>query len=145
MKILLTIMALTVVFSLHAAKHERRSPAVAEWRRISTADIPRELELIVGSGACFRGVRAELGDAALFDRMARLLKKHFCKYDQKTVSAALRQMRPLIPAVDPVRAATDLTHIRSRVEIVADKDPETWRPVLETIDAMRSELIVNGR
>ena len=64
--------------------------------------------------------------------------------DRKTVVSALRLMGELVPAVDPVRAATDLTHIRSRVEIVADKDP-AWRPVLETIDGMRGRLIAEYR
>ena len=144
MKTLAIIVTLAVVFSLHAAK-PGRAAAVAEWRNVRSAGISRELNLLVDSRECRRAARAELGDAGLFELFARLLKKHFTHYDKKTVDAALRQMKPLVPAVDPVRAATDLTHIRSRVELVADKQPEMWRPVLETIDAMRSELIANYR
>lgn len=141
MKILL-IAALLAAFSLHAAK-PGRAAAVAEWRNVHSAGISRELNLLLDSRECRRAAKAELGDAGLFELFARLLKKHFCRYDRETVDAALRQMKPLLPAVDPVRAATDLTHIRSRVELVADKDPEKWRATLTTLDEMRQELIAN--
>ena len=137
--------ALLAAFSLHAARRTPRTTPLQEWRQVSSANIPRELQLLVGSETCFREVRAEIGDAALFGRMARLLKKHFDRYDRKTVVAALRRMETLQRSVDPVRAATDLTHIRSRVELVADKDPETWRPVLEMRDATIKELTANDR
>ena len=137
--------ALLAAFSLHAARRTPRSSPLQEWRQISSANIPRELQLLAGSETCFRAVRAELGDAALFERMARLLKKHFDRYDRKTVVAALRRMKELQRSVDPVRAATDLTHIRSRVELVADKDPETWRPVLEMLDATIREFTADYR
>ena len=140
MKTLLIIATLLAALSLHAAKNER-STVVAEWRNVHSAEIPRELRLLIDSRECRRAARAELGDAGLFERFAWLLKKHFVHYDRNTVNAALRHMKPLVPAVDPVRAATDLTHIRSRVELAADKDPEMWRPVLETIDDMRNKLI----
>ncbi len=123
-----------MAFSLCAAKHESRSAAMREWRKVSAEKSPRELNILVDSGECFRKVRAELGDAALFERIAGLLKKHFGRYDKSTVNSALRLMKHLQPAVDPVRAATDLTHIRSRVELVADKAPGKWRSTLEMID-----------
>ena len=47
---------------------------------------------------------------------------------------------PLIPAVDPVRAATDFTHIRSRVELVADKQPDRWRSTLDMLDGVLNRL-----
>ena len=144
MKTLLIIAALAAAFSLHAAKHQR-SAAVTEWRNAHSAGISRELRLLIDSRECRRAAKADLGDAGLFELFARLLKKHFCNYDRKTVVSALRLMGELVPAVDPVRAATDLTHIRSRVEIAADKEPETWRPVLEIIDGMRDRLIADYR
>ena len=144
MKTLLFLAALALALSAHAAKRPRTS-AFEEWRQVRTANIPRELELIVGSETCFRKVRAELGDVALFERMAHLLKKHFRHYDRKTVDSALERMKELQPSVDPVRAATDYAHIRSRVELFMDKDPDKWRPVLENLDATLKELQQNYR
>ena len=140
MKILLFFAALTMTFALHAAKPDRRAAALREWRQASGADDPRELELLAGSGECFRLVRAELGDTALFERLARLLKKNFCRYDRQTVDSALHLMLRLQGAVDPVRAATDFAHIRSRVELVADKQPERWRSTLDMLDGVLNRL-----
>ena len=142
MKTMMIAAALVLAFAVHAA---RRPSTFEEWRQVSMANIPRELELLTGSETCFRKVRAELGDAALFERMARLLKKHFRHYDRKTVDTALERMKKLQVSVDPVRAATDYAHIRSRVELFMDKDPDRWRPVLENLDATLKELQQNYR
>ena len=138
---LLTVLAavLTMVLSLDAAVAARSSTGVANWREAHDAGNFRELEILVDSGEARRAARAELGDAGLFERLAFLLKKHFARYDQKTVDAALRYMKQLLPAVDPVRAATDLTHIRSRAELIADKEPR-WRATLGTLDKMLNKL-----
>ena len=142
MKTMAIAAALALAFSVHAAK---RPSTFDEWRQVSTANIPRELELLTGSETCLRKVRAELGAPALFARMAHLLKKHFRHYDRKTVDTALERMKELQPSVDPVRAATDYVHIRSRVELFMDKDPDRWRPVLENLDATLKELQQNYR
>ena len=132
-------LALLTAVALHAAEAQQRSTGGAKWRDARKAEDFRELEILVDSGEARRVARAELGDAGLFERLALLLKKNFTRYDQKTVDAALRCMKQLLPAVDPVRAATDLTHIRSRVELVTDKVPQ-WRSTLGALDAMLDKL-----
>lgn len=139
MKKLLFCLAVMLVLPLHAAQRPRSLP-LDKWRKVCAENSPRELELLIGSAGCFREVRAELGDAALFARMAQLLKKQFRHYDAKTVNSALKLMKELQGAVDPVRAATDYTHIRSRVELVIDKDPDKWRSALDRLDATIKQL-----
>ncbi len=144
MKKLLFLLALMLVLPLHAAKRQR-SPQLDEWRKASAENSPRELELLTGSKTCFRKVRAELGDAVLFERMARLLKKQFRHYDPATVNSALKLMRELQSSVDPVRAATDYAHIRSRIDVFMDKEPEKWRSALESLDATIKQLQADYR
>ena len=144
MKKLLFLLALMLVLPLQAAKRPRSSP-LDKWRKACAENSPRELELLTGSETCFRKVRAELGDAALFERMAQLLKKQFRHYDAKTVNSALKLMKELQGAVDPVRAATDYTHIRSRVEIFMDKEPDKWRSTIDTLDATIKQLQTDYR
>ena len=136
-KSLLVLALLVTAFALHAAG--ARSSGGAKWRDARNAGNFKELGILVDSGEDRRAARAELGDAGLFERFAYLLKKNFARYDQKTVDAALRRMKQLLSAVDPVRAATDLAHIRSRVELVADKEPR-WRTTLAALDAMLGKL-----
>lgn len=143
MKTFAIIVALSAAVSLHAAGRGERNATAAEWRNVHSAGISRELRLLVDSRECRRAAKAELGDAKLFELFARLLKKHFCRYDRDTVDAALRRMKELLPAVDPVRAATDLTHIRSRVELAADKDPQKWRATLAALDETLNRLKAN--
>ena len=134
----LTVLALLVTtLALHAAG--ARSAEGEKWRDARKAGNFKELGILVDSGEARRAARTELGDAGLFERFAYLLKKNFARCDQKTVDAALRQMKRLLPAVDPVRAATDLAHIRSRVELIADKEPR-WRTTLGQLDAMLDKL-----
>ena len=135
---LLMVFALAVS-ALPAAGAAQRSTGGAKWQDARKAGNFRELEILVDSGEACRVARAELGDAGLFERFAYLLKKNFARYDQKTVDAALRQMKRLLPAVDPVRAATDFAHIRSRVELVADKESR-WRTTLGQLDALLDQL-----
>ena len=110
------------------------------WHAAHDAGHFREMSYLVNSIPSMKYARAELGDAALFERYATLLKKHFSHYGWGTVHTAIQFMRPLLPAVDPVRAATDLTHIRSRIELVADKDPAKWAGTLKMLDAMLEGL-----
>lgn len=133
------VTVLTMFLSLHAAEAAQHSTGGAKWREAHDAGNFRELEILVDSGEACRVARAELGDAGLFERFAYLLKKNFARYNQKTVNAALSRMKRLLPAVDPVRAATDLTHIRSRVELAADKEPR-WRATLGALDVMLNKL-----
>ncbi len=110
------------------------------WHAAHNAGHFREMSYLVNSIPSMKYARAELGDAGLFERYSMLLKKNFAKYSWGVVHTAIQFMRPLLPAVDPVRAATDLTHIRSRVELVADKDPAKWNETLALIDQMLATL-----
>ena len=110
------------------------------WHAAHEAGSYREINYLVNTVESMKNARAEIGDAELFARYAQLLKKFFSKYSWATVHTAVKFMRPLLPAVDPVRAATDLTHIRSRVEVVADKDRAKWDQTLKLLDAMLDGL-----
>ena len=88
----------------------------------------------------YRAARDELGDVALFRRYVELLERHFPKYSPGVVSTALLHMEKLLPAIDPVRAMADLTHIDSRVQLVADKDPERWAGVQKRMARMLSTV-----
>ena len=110
------------------------------WHAAHEAGSYREMSYLTNTVESYKYARAELGDAALFERFAMLLKKNFTQYGWPTVQTAIQFMLPLIPAVDPVRAATDLTHIRSRVELVADKQPEQWKKSLSMLDAALEKL-----
>ena len=110
------------------------------WHAAHNAGHFREMSYLVNSIPSMKYARAELGDAGLFERYSMLLKKYFAKYSWGVVHTAIQFMRPLLPAVDPVRAATDLTHIRSRVELVASKDPAKWNETLAMIDQMLASL-----
>lgn len=110
------------------------------WHAAHEAGSYREMSYLTNTVESYKYARAELGDAALFERFAMLLKKNFSNYGWPTVQTAVQFMLPLIPAVDPVRAATDLTHIRSRVEVVADKRPEQWKKTLAMLDGALEKL-----
>ena len=110
------------------------------WHAAHNAGSFREMSYLTNSVESMKYARAELGDAGLFERYSMLLKRHFSKYGWGTVHTAIQFMQPLLPAVDPVRAATDLTHIRSRVELVASKNPQKWAPTLAMLDRMLASL-----
>ena len=110
------------------------------WHAAHAAGDYREMWYLVNTVRSMRNARSELGDAGLFERYGMLLKKNFSQYPWPVVHTSVGFMKELIPAVDPVRAATDLTHIRSRVELVADKDPAKWNQTLALIDQMLATL-----
>ena len=110
------------------------------WHAAHEAGSFREMSYLTNTVESYKYARAELGDAGLFERFAMLLKKNFSQYGRPTVHTAVHFMIPLIPAVDPVRAATDLTQIRSRVEVVADKQPKQWEKTLAMLDAALKKL-----
>ena len=110
------------------------------WHAAHEADDYREMWYLVNTVQSIRNARAELGDAGLFERYSMLLKKNFSQYTWPVVHTAVEVMKNLVPAVDPIRAANELTHIRSRVELVAEKDPAKWNKTLKLIDAILDDL-----
>ena len=106
------------------------------WHAAHKAGDYREMNYLVNTVPSMEQARAELGDTALFRRYALLLKKNFGKYNPPVVNTALMFMSRLTDAVDPVDAVTDLSQIRARIKVKAEKAPEKWGKALETIDRM---------
>lgn len=110
------------------------------WHAAHNAGNFKEMSYLVNSIPSMKYARAELGDAALFERYDMLLKRHFSKYGWGSVHTAIQFMRPLLPAVDPVYAKVELTTIRAMVATVAPKDPGKWNQTLEMLDKMLASL-----
>lgn len=110
------------------------------WHAAHNAGHFREMSYLTNSIPSMKYARAEIGDAALFDRYDMLLKRHFSKYGWGTVHTAIQFMRPLLPAVDPVYAKVELTTIRAMVAAVAPKDPKKWDQTLDMLDKMLASL-----
>ena len=110
------------------------------WHAAHDAGSFREMSYLVNSIPSMKYARAELGDAALFERYDMLLKRHFSKYGWGSVHTAVQFMQPLLPAVDPVYAQVELTTIRAMVAVVAHKDPKKWNRTLAMLDKMLASL-----
>jgi hypothetical protein len=128
--------SLKYIIPLVSADGKTQTWTVEGWHATREADDYREMWYLVNTGRSVRNVRAELGDAALFERYKVLLTRYFPKYSPGVVSTALLYMERLLPAVEPVRAIADLTHINSRVELVAEKEPERWKSVRKRMARM---------
>lgn len=123
-----------------SAAEKKTEWTIEKWHAAHEADSYREMYFLVQSGKTVRDARAELGDVALFRRYVELLERHFPKYSPGVVSTALLHMEKLLPAIDPVRAMADLTHIDSRVQLVAEKEPERWAGVRKRMARMLSAV-----
>ena len=134
---LIIMMAAAVGF----AAEKKTEWTIEKWHAAHEADDYREMYFLVQSGKTVRAARDELGDVALFRRYVELLERHFPKYSPGVVSTALLHMEKLLPAIDPVRAMADLTHIDSRVQLVADKDPERWAGARKRMVRMLSTVV----
>ena len=110
------------------------------WHAAHRAGHYKEMSYLVNSVPSMKNARAELGDLGLFERYDMLLKKHFSKYSPGAVQTAVLFMKPLLPAVDPVYAKVELTHLREMVAVVAPKAPEKWKKTLAMLDAMLASL-----
>ena len=106
------------------------------WHAAHNAGDYREMMYLVNTAESVKIARAELGDAGLFRRYALLLKRNFGKYSPPVVNTALTFMAKLTPAVNPVDAVTQLSQIRARIKVKAEKAPEKWGKALEMIDKM---------
>ena len=109
------------------------------WHAAHKAGDHREMMYLVNTADSVNLARAELGDAGLFRRYALLLKRHFGKYSPPVVNTALTFMSRLTKAVDPVDVVTDLSQIRARIRVKAEKAPGKWGKALEEIDKMIAE------
>ena len=141
------VMAAAVVFAAETKSENKKSATgkggakfkivtVEEWHAAHEAGDYRELWYLVDSGKNVQTARAELGDAALFNRYTELLTRYFAKYSPGVVSTALLHMEKLLPAVDPVRAMVNLTYINSRIKLVSEKEPERWAGARKRMDKM---------
>ena len=139
MKKLIALIIMTAA-AVGFAAEKKTEWTVEKWHAAHEADDYREMYFLVQSGKTVRAARDELGDVALFRRYVELLERHFPKYSPGVVSTALLHMEKLLPAIDPVRAMADLTHIDSRVQLVADKDPERWAGVQKRMARMLSTV-----
>ena len=106
------------------------------WHAAHNAGDYREMMYLVNTVESVKIARAELGDAGLFRRYALLLKRNFGKYNPPVVATALIFMARLTDAVDPVDVVTDLTQIRARIVVKAQKFPDKWGKALSEINKM---------
>ena len=137
------LIALIIIVAAAAgfAAGKKTEWTVEKWHAARAADDYREMYFLVQSGKTVSAARAELGDVALFRRYVELLERYFPKYSPGVVSTALLHMEKLLPAIDPVRAMADLTHIDSRIQLVADKDPERWAGARKRMARMLSTVV----
>jgi len=110
------------------------------WHAAHEAESFREMSYLTNTVESMKYARAELGDGELFLRYVSLLDKFFPRYGWGAVHTAVQFMRPLLPAVDPEQAKTDLTRIRAKVAAVSGKDPAKWNRTLALIDQMLATL-----